>query len=246
LLSINKKDSLVLCYYGEILFNMAQYNKAITYFTKANIIDPENIHNLNKRAITYYILQEYDKVISDIDKVIQLDPLNSSAYYFKSLTYYTKNDIDNAAILFKKYIELLELLNSDNVLAKTYLELLLNKNNPKDLSNILTKINQIPLNIDKNKLLLLIRCKIYIELKKYHEAKVDLKMLFRLTKYYYKNILYIYLLREYSDFWLYLCKICKYNNNDFTKLGIVNEFSKYMYKGKKIFKFIVYVKVSNY
>ncbi|PKB94200.1 TPR-like protein [Rhizophagus irregularis] len=112
------KDSLVLCYYGEILYNMKQYSKAILYFTKANIIDPENIHNLNKRAIAYYIIQEYDKVLLDLDKIIQLDPLNSSAYYLKSLTYYTKNDINNAKISFKKYAAL---LNSDNFLAKIHL-----------------------------------------------------------------------------------------------------------------------------
>ncbi|PKB93285.1 TPR-like protein, partial [Rhizophagus irregularis] len=83
LLDISKKDSLVLCYYGEILYNMKQYSKAILYFTEANIIDPENIHNLNKRAIANYAIQEYDKVILDLDKIIQLDPLNSSAYYLK-------------------------------------------------------------------------------------------------------------------------------------------------------------------
>ncbi|PKY63383.1 TPR-like protein, partial [Rhizophagus irregularis] len=76
LLNINKEDSLVLCYYGEILYNMTQYRKAISYFTKAYTIDPENIHNLNRRAITYYIIKEYDKVLSDLDKIIQLDPLN--------------------------------------------------------------------------------------------------------------------------------------------------------------------------
>jgi tetratricopeptide (TPR) repeat protein len=102
-LNINENDSLILCYYGEILCNITQYSKAISYFTKANIIDPETIHNLNKRAIVYYILQEYDKVLLDLNKIIQLDSLNSSAYYLKSLTYYTKNDINNALILFKKY-----------------------------------------------------------------------------------------------------------------------------------------------
>ncbi|PKK67669.1 TPR-like protein [Rhizophagus irregularis] len=115
LLNINEKDSLVLCYYGEILCNMTHYSKAILYFTKANIIDPENIHNLNRRAIAYYTIQEYDKVLSDLDKIIQSDPLNSSAYYLKSLTYYTKNDINNAEISFKK---LAALLNSNNSLTK--------------------------------------------------------------------------------------------------------------------------------
>ena len=59
---------------------MKKYNDAISYFTNANIIDPENVHNLNKRAITYFILQEYDKSLLDFNKTIQLNPLNSIAY----------------------------------------------------------------------------------------------------------------------------------------------------------------------
>src|SRR5205814_330088 len=51
LLSINEKDSLILCFYGEILSIVGKCSDAISYFTKANIIDPENVHNLNKRAI---------------------------------------------------------------------------------------------------------------------------------------------------------------------------------------------------
>ncbi|GES80193.1 hypothetical protein GLOIN_2v1846730 [Rhizophagus clarus] len=185
LLNINKKDSLILCYHGEILCNMIQYSKAISYFTKANIIDPENNHNLKKRAIAYYILQEHDRVLSDLDKIIQLDPLNNIAYYFKSLTYYTMNDINNAILSFKKYTELTKLLNSENSLLKFqlfHLEYLLNKNSLKDLNNILKKIDQDLdiFNVTKSKLLLLIRCKILIELKKYHKAKIDLDIIFKL------------------------------------------------------------------
>jgi tetratricopeptide (TPR) repeat protein len=243
LLNINEKDSLILCYYGEILCNMTQYNKAVSYFTKANTIDPENVHNLNKGAITYYILQEYDKVLLDLEKVIQLDPLSSSAYYLKCLTYYIKNDINNALISFNKYTEL---LNSNDSLTKIqllHLEYLLNKNSSKDLINILTKINQDS-NTDNNESLLLIRCKIHIELQKYHKAKVDLDSLYKLV-YHNKWFSYIYLLKEYSNFWSFLnenCEIIKYN---FTKLGIVDDLSKYMYDGKKIFKFIFYFKVNN-
>ncbi|GBC08353.1 hypothetical protein RclHR1_08060001 [Rhizophagus clarus] len=232
LLNINKKDSLILCYYGEILCNMTKYSKAIPYFTRSNIIDPENIHNLNKRAIAYYILQKYDKALLDFDKIIQLDPSNFSAYYLKYLTYYTKNDI----ISFKKYTELLSSLNSDNWLNKIqsfhffHLEFLLNKNRHKELNNILRKINQDP-NIYKNELLLFIRCKIYIELKKYYEAKIDLDMLFKLTK----NDLYIYLLKKFSDFWIYLYKDCKIYEWNFTELGIIDEFNKYMYKEKAVY-----------
>ncbi|RGB34940.1 hypothetical protein C1646_759926 [Rhizophagus diaphanus] len=106
LLNINKADSLVLCYYGEILVNMKKYNEAILYFTKANTIDPENVHNLNKRAIAYYDLREYDKALLDLNKVIQLDPLNRMAYYYKWLTYNSMENICNAIAYFKKCTKL--------------------------------------------------------------------------------------------------------------------------------------------
>ncbi|PKY45517.1 TPR-like protein, partial [Rhizophagus irregularis] len=232
LLNINMNDSLILCFYGEILCNMKQYSKAISYFTKANIIDPENTHNLNKRAIAYYTLQDYNKVLLDLDKVIQLDPLNNLAYYLKCLIYYTKKDIDNAIMVFKKCKELLDL---NDILAKTqlfHLEYLLNKNNSTELNNILTKINQIS-NIKDSELLLFVRCKVYIELKMYQEAMLDLNLLCDKNNYNYSSyILYIYLLREYTDFWLYL----NVNNNiDLSELGIVNGFSKHMYEKSQVY-----------
>jgi tetratricopeptide (TPR) repeat protein len=90
LLSINKDDSLVLCYYGKILSNMKKYYNAISYFTKANNIDPENVHNLNKRAVAFLAFREYDRSLLDLNKVIQLNPLNSIAYYNKVLMYITQ------------------------------------------------------------------------------------------------------------------------------------------------------------
>src|SRR5207249_2413307 len=106
----------------------------------------------------------------------------------------------------------------------------------KDLNNILTKINQIS-NVDDNKLLLLIRCKINIESKKYYKAKLDLDRLYSLITNYYEDILHIYLLQEYSNFWLYLVEIKKINVNNyckFSEIGIIHEFDKYMYKGKNL------------
>ncbi|PKK60258.1 TPR-like protein, partial [Rhizophagus irregularis] len=234
LLNINKDDSLILCYYGEILCNMKQYSKAISYFTKANIIDPENTHNLNKRAIAYYTLQDYNKVLLDLDKVIQLDPLNNLAYYLKCLTYYTKKDIDNAIMVFEKCKEL---LGFNDILAKTllfHLEYLLNKNNSTELNNILTKINQIS-NIKDSILLLFVRCKVYVELKMYHEAMLDLNLLYGKNNSFFQcisYISYIYLSREYTDFWLYLNVN---TNNDLSELGIVNGFSKHMYEKPRVY-----------
>ncbi|PKB96210.1 TPR-like protein, partial [Rhizophagus irregularis] len=234
LLSINKENSLILCYYGEILCNMTQYSKAILYFTKANTIDPENIHNLNKRAIAYYILQEYDKVLSDLDKIIQLDPFNSSAYYLKSLTYYTKNDIINAKISFNKFAIVLS--NSGNSLDNIqlfHLEYLLNKNSFKDLNNTLSKINRNR-NENNRKLLCFIRCKTYVELKRYYNAKSVLDTLL----YFDASYIHLFqLLQEHSDFRSYLIETHKINNNLFTytELKVINEFSKYMYEEKQVY-----------
>ncbi|UZO03965.1 uncharacterized protein OCT59_024364 [Rhizophagus irregularis] len=238
LLNINEEDSLVLCYYGEILYNMTEYRKAISYFTKAYTIDPENIHNLNRRAITYYIIKEYDKVLSDLDKIIQLDPLNSSAYFLKCLTYYTKNDNNNAKVSFKKYAEL---LNSDNILAKIqlfHLEYLLNKNSSKDLNDILTKIDQILDFKDYNlfvgdklyKLLYFIKYKIYIELKEYSKARLALN---DISDYEFESISYF--IQDHPDFCSYLYEVCEINKNDFTRFGIVDDFSKYMYQERKVY-----------
>ncbi|GES87245.1 hypothetical protein GLOIN_2v1872937 [Rhizophagus clarus] len=105
-LNLNKEDSLILCYYGEILSSIGKYSKAISYFTNANIIDPENIHNLNKRAIAYYIYYKYDMALLDLNKVIQLDPLNSIAYYYKWLTYNAMKNTSNAIEAFEKCTEL--------------------------------------------------------------------------------------------------------------------------------------------
>ncbi|UZO14889.1 uncharacterized protein OCT59_006332 [Rhizophagus irregularis] len=63
------------------------YGKAISYFTKANIIDPNNVHYLNKRSMAYFAFQDDDKYLLDFKKTIQLDPLNSIAYYYKILIY---------------------------------------------------------------------------------------------------------------------------------------------------------------
>jgi tetratricopeptide (TPR) repeat protein len=143
LLSFDGNDSLILCYYGEILSKIGRYNEAISYFKKSNDIDPENVYNLNKRAIAYYVLQEYDKALLDLNKVIQLDPLNSLAYYYKGLVHYAVENANDAVLAFEKCIE----LDSSDDLAKVqlyYLQYLLKNNGSKNVDySIIMKINQI-------------------------------------------------------------------------------------------------------
>ncbi|PKC65366.1 TPR-like protein [Rhizophagus irregularis] len=233
LLSINEKDSLILCYYGEILSKIEEYDNAIIWFTKVDSIDPENVHNLTKRAVTYYILQEYDNALLNFNNIIQMDTSNILAYYCKGLIYYMMEDINNSMIAFKKCIE----LYPNNDLEKMYL-----KDSRDYLSQIskvdydlkwltnyhklITKINRST-NIYHDKSLLFMRCKIYIELKNYYEAKLDLNRLFELND----DISFVYLLKKYSDFWSYLCEDYF---SDFVELGYNDKFNIYMFKVWKI------------
>ena len=105
LLNINQDDSLLLCYYGEILNDLKRYDESIIYFTRVSNIDPENFHILLKQAITYYILHEYDEALSNLKKVIKLDPLNSMAYY-KGLTHYMMESNSNSMVTFEKFMVL--------------------------------------------------------------------------------------------------------------------------------------------
>ncbi|GBB84806.1 hypothetical protein RclHR1_11380004 [Rhizophagus clarus] len=235
LLNINGKDSLVLCYYGEILCKIGRYNDAIPYFTEANIIDPENVYNLNMRAIAYYVLQEYDKALLDLNKAAQLEPSNNITYYYRGLVNYAMKNANDAMLAFKKCVE----LDPHDNLAKMQLYYLkyLSKNkgskNSLDHNGIITKIDQIS-NIYYNKSLLFMKCKIYIELEKYSEAKLDLNRLFMLNE---EDISFICLLREYSDFWSYLYGIYKINVNDIDckEFGIIDEFSKLIYNVTNVY-----------
>ncbi|PKY45515.1 hypothetical protein RhiirA4_460123 [Rhizophagus irregularis] len=64
----------------------------------------------------------------------------------------------------------------------------------------------------------------------YHEAMLDVNLLYSIS-YKCDYISYIYLLREYTDFWLYL----NVNNNNDLELGIVNGFSKHMYEKTQVY-----------
>ncbi|PKC08823.1 TPR-like protein [Rhizophagus irregularis] len=226
LLNMNKNDSLILCYYGEILKKLGRYNEAVLYFTDANLVDPENTHNLNRRAISYYALQEYNKALLDFDKATQLNPSNSLTYYYKGLTYYAMENFYDAIAAFEKCIE----IDPNDNLSKIQLYLMKYLLSKK-YHNIVTEISQMS-NINENKSLFFIRCKIYIELGGYDKALLDFNRLFEL---YNEDISFIYLLQNYLNYWSYLCGYYKISDIDYKDIGIIDNFKKYMYKVKKVY-----------
>ncbi|PKY19548.1 hypothetical protein RhiirB3_469216 [Rhizophagus irregularis] len=220
-LNINDEDSLVLCYYGEILIGLGRYNEAIEYFKRAYDVDPENLHNLSKRAITYHMLGKYEEALLDLNRVLQLNQSYSLAYHYRGLTFYSMKNINKSISDFEKCVK----LNSNDMLGRMQLLYL------KKLDDVNSEIDQIA-NIDDDKSLLFIRCKIYIESKEYDKALLDLDRLFDLN---YDDISFIHLLREYFDFWIYVCDYYNISDDGFTEFGIVEKLNKYMYKVKAIY-----------
>ncbi|CAI2171267.1 7322_t:CDS:2 [Funneliformis geosporum] len=78
LLIINSQDSLILCYYGEILVKLRRYDEATVYFTEAIKIDPENVYIFNIKEICLFI-KKYDEALSKFQAALQLD----QSYYYR-------------------------------------------------------------------------------------------------------------------------------------------------------------------
>ncbi|GBB89489.1 hypothetical protein RclHR1_01620001 [Rhizophagus clarus] len=224
-LNINNEDSLILCYYGEILNKLGRYNEAIEYFKRAYDVDPENVHNLSRRAITYHMLGKYDEALLDLNKALQLNQSCSLAYHYRGLTFYSMKNINKSISDFEKCVQ----LDSSDMLAR--MQLLYLNHKLKKSGDIFSEINQIA-NIDDDESLLFIRCKIYIELKEYDKTLLDLNRLFELN---YDDISFVHLLQEYFDFWIYVCDYYNISDDGFTDIGIAEKLNQYMYKVKAIY-----------
>ncbi|PKY36008.1 TPR-like protein, partial [Rhizophagus irregularis] len=247
-INLNPRKPVAYFICGEIYFRQNRYDEAIDNL-KNSLEYKAKLSNLYTiLGNSCLLFNDFYDATRNYNIALKNDPNNYLCLKNCAYSYEKQGDYLNALKILDKLLSinkedslLLKLQSSDSNSLATFqlfhLEYLLNKNtsSSKDLNNILTKINQIP-NISENKLLLLIRCKIHIELIKYYEAKVDLDMLFELSSKfineycYYRAFSFIHLLQKHSDFWSYLCKVCEIDKCDFTKLGIINEFSKYMYK----------------
>ncbi|CAI2185381.1 15118_t:CDS:2, partial [Funneliformis geosporum] len=228
LLCINRNDSLILCFYGEILVSLKKYHEAISYFTKANTIDPENVHNLINRATTYLILEKYNEALMDINRILGLDSLYSLAYYYRGLIFYIVENINISILDFKKCIQ----LNPNDDLAKIHLIYLNFMSHYRAYKKLNHKIAKIIAKIDRfskidDQIKFFIKCNIYIKLKMYDKALENFNRFFDLNR---QDIQFLYFLRKYSGFLKYLCSY--YNlDNKFIGLGIVEKFYIYMYFG---------------
>jgi tetratricopeptide (TPR) repeat protein len=79
--------------------------EAITEFTKAIEINPNNAEAYNARGIVYHYIGKYDQAIADYTKAVQVDPTHNKAYYNLGFIYSSMSNYDQAVTYFTKAIQ---------------------------------------------------------------------------------------------------------------------------------------------
>jgi tetratricopeptide (TPR) repeat protein len=102
----NKKEADELYKKGEESFKKMDYDQAITEFTEAIRLDPNNDNAYYYRAFAYGQKGDYDHAIADYDKAIQIDPKHWGWYSARGNMYATIEEYDRALADYDKAIEL--------------------------------------------------------------------------------------------------------------------------------------------
>ena len=88
------------CVYGLDFYKRKDYDRAISEYTEAIKLDPNNdFANASVyyyRGLAYRYKKEYDEAIRDFNRAILLNPVRANAYYYRGLAYYHKEEYDNA------------------------------------------------------------------------------------------------------------------------------------------------------
>jgi serine/threonine protein kinase/Flp pilus assembly protein TadD len=87
-------------------YNNANYNAAITDFTKAINLDPNEALYYDFRGASYNELEYYNKSITDYTKAINLDPNKASYYNWRAVSYFSLEYFNAAITDFTKAINL--------------------------------------------------------------------------------------------------------------------------------------------
>ena len=85
---------------------LKQYDAAISDFSKAIEINPEDASIYSNRGNTYLSLKQYDNALADLNKSIEIDPKFSSAYVNRGYLYEDLGETEKASADFAKAKEL--------------------------------------------------------------------------------------------------------------------------------------------
>jgi tetratricopeptide (TPR) repeat protein len=81
---------------GMVRFNGDLYHEAISNFTQALAINPNNATTYRMRGKSYLALQQYDKAISDYNQAIRLQPDFGGSYSLRGDVYYSLHQYKEA------------------------------------------------------------------------------------------------------------------------------------------------------
>ena len=104
----NSDDSIVLCYYGLVLYAYKKYDDSIIAYEKAiqnesdNYLKSKYHYNL---GFLYYENGIKDKAYNEFIKSVSYNDTLDSAFYFLGLLEFENNQIDNCIKYWEKYTE---------------------------------------------------------------------------------------------------------------------------------------------
>jgi Flp pilus assembly protein TadD len=103
---IKETDPAALLDQGIAFAKKGQYDRAITYFSKALDKNPGFAVAYHNRGSIYVIKGQYDKAISDFNKALEINPKNAEAYYMRGNAYADKKQYELAITDYNKVIEI--------------------------------------------------------------------------------------------------------------------------------------------
>lgn len=84
-----------------------EFEKAVTYYTKAIELNPRHLKAYFNRGFAYDRLQQYEKAIEDYSRALEVDSKNSFAYYNRGISLDKMERFDDAIYNFSMAITLL-------------------------------------------------------------------------------------------------------------------------------------------
>src|SRR4029450_11484115 len=90
---------------GIMAMQRGAFEEALAIFTEVIEMAPDFAEGYNKRATTYYLMQEYEKSIRDFDKTITLNSVHFGALSGAGLNYLGLHDLRKALEYFERAVE---------------------------------------------------------------------------------------------------------------------------------------------
>src|ERR1700722_2423412 len=91
---------------GDEAYRRKDWDSAISCFSEAIRLRPENAELYSKRATAYRWTGEFGKAIADLTEAIRLSPEDATMFYYRGIYYGMKNDFDQASSDFEAAIRL--------------------------------------------------------------------------------------------------------------------------------------------